>query len=40
MGNVYLLAMVDFFTKLVEAAPLPNQEARTLAEAVFTHWVV
>ncbi len=36
-GNVYLLVMVDFFTKWVEAEPL---EARTVAEAVFTHWVV
>ncbi len=39
-GIVYLLVMVDFFTKWVGAAPLPNQEARTVAEAVFTHWVV
>ncbi len=39
-GNVYLLVMVNFFTKWAEAAPLPNQEARTVAEAVFTHWVV
>ncbi len=31
IGNVYLLVVVDIFTKWV-----PNQEARTVVEAVFT----
>ncbi len=36
-GNVYLLVMVDFFSKW--AAPLPNQEAHTGADAIIDHWV-
>ncbi len=38
-GNVYLLLMVDFFSKWAEAAPLPNQEARTVADAIIYHSV-
>ncbi len=32
-GNVYLLV----FSKWAEAAPLPNQEARTVADAIINH---
>ncbi len=39
-GNLYLLVMVDFFTKWVEAAPLHNQEARTVKDAFFKQRVV
>ena len=33
-GNKYLLIAADYFTKWVEAYPLPNQEATTLAEVL------
>ncbi len=38
-GNVYLLVMVDFFSKWTEAAPLPNIEARTVADEIINHCV-
>ncbi len=38
-GNVYLLAMEGFFSKWAEAAPIPNQEARTVADAIINHGV-
>ncbi len=31
-GNKYLLVVGDYFTKFVEAFPMPNQEATTVAE--------
>ncbi len=31
--------MGDFFSKWAEAAPLPNQEARTVADAIINQWV-
>ena len=36
-GNKYVLLMVDQFTKWVEAAPLPDQTAETVARAVIDH---
>ncbi len=33
-GNRYLLVMRDYFTKWVEALPIPNQEAETVANAL------
>ena len=38
-GNRYILVMVDFFTKWAEVAALPNQEARTVAQAIYNSWV-
>ncbi len=38
-GNGYLLVMVDLFSKWAEAAPLPNQKARAVADAIINHWV-
>src|SRR6218665_44187 len=32
-GNVYILTMMDQFTKFVEAVPIANQEATTVAKA-------
>lgn len=32
-GHVYLLVMVDRFTKLTRVTPLPNQDAETVASA-------
>ena len=37
-GNKYLLVVCDFFTKFVEAYPLPNQEATTVAECLVTQF--
>ena len=30
-GNLYVLVVADYFTRLVEAYPLPNQEATIVA---------
>ena len=38
-GNKYLLIAADYFTKWVEAYPLPNQEATTVAEALVKNFV-
>ncbi|VDM02594.1 unnamed protein product [Schistocephalus solidus] len=37
-GNRYILVMVDFFTKMAEAEPLPNMSADTVAQAIFNNW--
>ena len=31
-GDQYILVMFDHYTKLVEAAPTPNQRAETVAQ--------
>ena len=38
-GNKYLLIAADYFTKWVEAYPLPNQEATTVAEVLVNEFV-
>ena len=38
-GNVYLLVLVDHFTRYAQAIPLPNRQAQTVASAIFTHWI-
>ena len=36
-NNVYLLICVDSFSKYIEATPLPNITAHTVANAFFTN---
>ena len=38
-GNRYVLVVVDCFTKWLEAYPLPNQEASTIARVIATNFV-
>ncbi|BHF83529.1 hypothetical protein SprV_0902667200 [Sparganum proliferum] len=38
-GNKYILLMVDFFTIMAEAVPLPEVSATTVARAIFNGWV-
>ena len=38
-GNRYILVMSDCFTKWTESVPIPNQEARTVAEAFVNNFV-
>ena len=37
--NKYILIVADYFTKWVEAYPLPNQEAPTVAEVLVKEYV-
>lgn len=37
--NRYILVVQDYFTKWVEAYPLPNDQAVTVAEVIVTEWV-
>ena len=38
-GNCYILVVADYFTKFVEAFPLPDQTAQTVADILVTQWV-
>jgi hypothetical protein len=35
----FLLVMTDSFSKYAEVVPIPNKEAETVANAIFTHWI-
>jgi hypothetical protein len=39
MGNKYILTITDAFTKYSEIVAIPNKEAETVADAVFTKWI-
>ncbi len=39
MGNKYILTITDAFTKYTEIVAIPNKEAVTVADAVFTKWI-
>jgi hypothetical protein len=36
MGNKYILTITDAFTKYSEIVAIPNKEAETVADAIFT----
>ena len=38
-GNKYILIVADYFTKWVEAYPMPNQEATTVAELLVREFI-
>ena len=38
-GNEYILVMIDYFSRWVEALPIPNITAVTVARAFVNHWV-
>lgn len=38
-GNKWILTMTCAFSKFVRVIPLPNKEAKTVAQAIFTHWI-
>lgn len=37
--NVYILVVCDYFTKFVEAYPLPDQKAQTVADCIASNWI-
>ena len=37
-GNSYILVVGDYFTRWMEAYPIPNQEAATVAEVLVDQW--
>lgn len=39
-GNVYVLVMIDQFTKWIECAALPNQTALLIANEFLLHFIV
>ena len=39
-GNKYTLIVADYFTKWVEAHPMPNQKATTVAELLVREFIV
>lgn len=39
-GNTCVLVITDFFTKWVEAIPLPDHKAETVANALFYEWIL
>ncbi len=38
-GKMFILCITDAFTKYVELVALPNNEANTVAEAIFDKWI-
>jgi hypothetical protein len=39
MGNKYILTITDAFTKHAEIFEIPNKEAETGADIVFSKWI-
>lgn len=38
-GNIYLLTIIDRFTRWPEAIPLPDMQTRTICSAIFNTWI-
>jgi len=38
-GNVYVLVLLDHFTKWAEAFPIPNQKAQTIARILVEEYI-
>ena len=38
-GNLYILVVTDYFTRWVEAYPMPNQKAETVARVLSKEWI-
>ena len=38
-GNIYILVVGDYFTKWMEAYPIPNQEAETVAKKLVDEFI-
>ena len=39
-GNIYILVIGDYFTKFIDAFPMPNMEAETVAEILVTKFLL
>ena len=38
-GNMYILAIIDYFSKFAVLVPLRNIDAKTIAEKLFSKWI-
>lgn len=39
LGNEYILVVSNYFTRWVEAYPLPNQKVTTVAKVLVNEWI-
>ena len=39
-GNMWMLTMIDQFTRWPVAVPLPEITSKTIADAIFRYWIV
>ncbi len=38
-GNIFILMMIDYFSKWAEAYALPNHKAETVADCIVNRWI-
>ena len=38
-GNIWILTMLDTFTRWPVAIPIPNRETRLVAKLIFEQWI-
>ncbi len=38
-GNRFILTMIDYYSKWVEAYALPNNKAETVADCIVNRWI-